>query len=155
MCISWTFFPTKNNRNEEALQCAPLLGTESPLPRLACSHLLEKSQLRHLSNSPTCIRRHCQPICRVSQGKCQKLIDDLREEYFTLLPFLCQMSFYSFRSPRHPSFPTCIGQCQPGHVVLQRGGCYQLQGKPAMRFLDKRNLRREGQLSTLLCSPRP
>ena len=45
--------------------------------------------------------------------------------------------------------------CQPGHVVLQRGGCYQLQGKPAMRFLDKRNLRREGQLSTLLCSPRP
>ena len=80
-------FPTKNNRIEKALQCAPLLGTESPLPRLACSHLLEKSQLRHLSNSPTCIRRHCQPICRVSQGKCQKLIDDLREEYFTLLSF--------------------------------------------------------------------
>lgn len=99
-------FPTKNNRIEKALQCAPLLGTESPLPRLACSHLLEKSQLRHLSNSPTCIR-HCQPICRVSQGKCQKLIDDLRTEYFTLSPFLCQMSFYSFRSPRHPSFPTC------------------------------------------------
>ena len=45
--------------------------------------------------------------------------------------------------------------CQPGHVVLQRGGCYQLQGKPAMRFLDKRNLRHEGQLTTLLCSPRP
>lgn len=144
-------FPTKNNRIEKALQCAPLLGTESPLPRLACSHLLEKSQLRHLSNSPTCIR-HCQPICRVSQGKCQKLIDDLREEYFTLLSFFVSNELLLILVSQTSLVPNL---CQPGHVVLQRGGCYQLQGKPAMRFLDKRNLRREGQLTTLLCSPRP
>ena len=135
----------------QSLQCVPLLGTESPLPRLACSHLLEKSQLRHLSNSPTCIR-HCQPICRVSQGKCQKLIDDLREEYFTLLSFFVSNELLLLSVSQASLVPNL---CQPGHVVLQRGGCYQLQGKPAMRFLDKRNLRREGQLSTLLCSPRP
>ena len=126
-----------------------------PFPVWRRAKLLEKSQLRHLSNSSTCIR-HCQLICR---GSLQKN-DDLRQ-FFHLANFL--VLYYEFKraftplgvGTKHPSFPTCIGHCQaalPRCTSMSRLPSAAREASYALSRLKKLEARGSTHHTTVLTS---